>query len=86
MCNKLYFLLFSCLIFPLALRGSEVLTRRLSVSFHDMPVKQALDEIARKADFEWSYNAGILNHGQKVTLTAADWTVRESLREMMVEE
>lgn len=67
------------------LRAEEVLARRLSVTFRDTPLKSALDEIARLADFEWSYNAGMLDATQHITLTARDWTVREILREMLGE-
>ncbi len=66
--------------------GAEVLTRRLSISFQNTPIKQALDEVAKLADFEWSYNTRILDAEKKVTFTANDWTVREILREMLGEE
>ncbi len=66
--------------------GAEVLARRLSISFQNTPIKQALDEVARLADFEWSYNTKILEPGRRVTFTAQDWSVREILREMLGEE
>ncbi len=70
--------------YPLA--GEEILARRLSVSFRETPLKQALDEVARLANFEWSYNARILDSGRRVSLSATDWTVREILREMLGDE
>ena len=66
-------------------QGVEVLSRRLTISFDRMPIREALDEVARQADFEWSYNARILNPNHRVTLQARDWTVREILREMLGE-
>jgi len=82
--------LFFCLLFLLQVSGpvsgAEVLSRRLSLSFQEMPIKEALDNIARMADFEWSYNARILNPNQRVTVTVRDWTVREILREILGEE
>lgn len=82
--------LFFCLLFLLQVSGpvsgAEVLTRRLSISFQEMPIKEALDNIARMADFEWSYNARILNPNQRVTVSVRDWTVREILREILGEE
>jgi hypothetical protein len=63
----------------------EVLSRRLTITFNQTPIKEALDEVARQADFEWSYNARILSATHRVTLQAHDWTVREILREMLGE-
>ncbi|MBL7807104.1 MAG: carboxypeptidase-like regulatory domain-containing protein [Saprospiraceae bacterium] len=63
----------------------EVLSRRLTITFNQTPIKEALDEVARQADFEWSYNARILSSTHRVTLQARDWTVREILREMLGE-
>ncbi|HAD14474.1 MAG TPA: hypothetical protein DCF33_18785 [Saprospirales bacterium] len=63
----------------------EVLSRRLTITFNQTPIKEALDEVARQADFEWSYNARILSPTHRVTLQARDWTVREILREMLGE-
>ncbi|MBC7776560.1 MAG: carboxypeptidase-like regulatory domain-containing protein [Phycisphaerae bacterium] len=79
--SLLYLLVSSAPLF-----GAEVLTRRLSISFQNTPIKQALDKVAKLADFEWSYNTQILNAGHRVTLTANDWTVQEILREMLGEE
>lgn len=76
--------IFLTVMLPLA-SGVEVLSRRLTLSFHQTPIKEALDEVARQADFEWSYNARILNPNHRVTLQARDWTVREILREMLGE-
>ncbi|MCK6692453.1 MAG: carboxypeptidase-like regulatory domain-containing protein, partial [Thermoanaerobaculia bacterium] len=62
-----------------ALRGSDVLERTVSVRFDQVPLKQALTEIARQGGFEWSYNASILDESRRVTLVAEGWTVRETL-------
>ena len=74
---------FFLLTSPLA--AEDLLSKRLSISFSGISVKQALDEIARLADFEWSYNANILDNRRRVTLHAKDWTVRETLREILGE-
>lgn len=71
------------LLLSYAVRGEEVLSRRLSVSFQEIPLKQALDEVAKLAGFEWSYNASILDADRRVSLSARDWTVRETLRELL---
>jgi len=85
--KKGIFLSVFCLFLSSApLLGAEVLTRRLSISFQNTPIKQALDEVARLANFEWSYNTRILDAGHRITFTATDWTVREILREMLGEE
>lgn len=81
---RCFFLLVLLFAFTRA-SASEVLSRRLSVHFHETPVKQALDEVARLADFEWSYNPGILDPGRRVSLIVRDWTVREILREILGE-
>lgn len=62
-----------------ALRATDVLERTVSVRFDQVPLKQALAEIARQGGFEWSYNASILDENRKVTLVADGWTVREIL-------
>ena len=80
--TRFLFLLFSLLLsFPVA--GEDLLSRRLSISLRDTPLKQALNEIAKLAGFEWSYNAKILDTDRRVTLHARDWTVRETLREIL---
>lgn len=73
------------LLFSYSVHGEELLSRRLSVSFQATPLKQALDEVAKLAGFEWSYNASILDTDRRVTLVARDWTVRETLRELLGE-
>lgn len=61
------------------LHGTDVLERTVSVRFDQVPLKQALAEIARQGGFEWSYNASILDESRRVTLVADGWTVREIL-------
>ncbi|MDO8368525.1 MAG: carboxypeptidase-like regulatory domain-containing protein [Saprospiraceae bacterium] len=65
--------------------AEDLLSRRLTITLHETPLKQALDEIAKLADFEWSYNAKILDNSRRITLHAKDWTVRETLREILGE-
>lgn len=74
------------LLFSLAsARAAEVLERRIDVVFRQTPLKEALNDIAKKAGFEWSYNANILDGTRKTSLIANDWTVRETLYEILGE-
>ncbi|MBK6996841.1 MAG: carboxypeptidase-like regulatory domain-containing protein [Lewinellaceae bacterium] len=76
------FLLFSLLL-SFHAAGEDLLSRRLSISLREIPIKQALNEISTLAGFEWSYNAKILDTDRRVTLNVRDWTVRETLREIL---
>jgi CarboxypepD_reg-like domain len=67
------------LVFCQNLYGIEVLERRIDVHFQQMPLKEALTQVARQGHFEWSYNSSIINANRLVTLDANDWTVREIL-------
>lgn len=79
-------LLAACLAFFLPqVRAAEILERRISVDFQDILLKNALEEIARQGEFQWSYNAGILPKGKIVTLRASNWTVRETLYALLGE-
>ncbi|MBL7828857.1 MAG: carboxypeptidase-like regulatory domain-containing protein [Saprospiraceae bacterium] len=81
--TKIYLLVFFTCAWMTPVRADDLLARRLSVSFEAVPIRQALDEVARLANFEWSYNAGILETNRRVSLQARDWTVREILRELL---
>ncbi len=83
--NILPFFLF-LLVASSPVAAEDLLSKRLSVTFHGTPLKQALDEIAKLAGFEWTYNAKILDTNRRITLIAKDWTVRETLREMLGEQ
>ncbi|MEI6411291.1 MAG: carboxypeptidase-like regulatory domain-containing protein [Bacteroidota bacterium] len=65
------------------LHATDVLERRIDVSFYQTPMKEALREVAKKGGFEWSYNANILDPNKKVNLAVKDRTVREILIEML---
>lgn len=77
--NIIYLLLFCC---P-SLRAADVLERHINVRFQQTPLKEALAAVAQKAGFEWSYNANIVDVTKKISLTANDWTVRETLYELL---
>lgn len=83
--KRILFCLLAWLMTAHQLVANDLLSRRLSVSFQDTPLRQALDEIARLAAFEWSYNAGILEPNRRITLTARDWTLREILQDILGE-
>lgn len=66
-------------------RAGEVLERRIDVVFKGTPIREALQIVAQRAGFEWSYNASILDATRKTNLIANDWTVRETLYEILGE-
>lgn len=82
---KTILLLISILCCSIPARAAEVLERKIDVVFRQTPLKEALNIIARDAGFEWSYNANILDGSRKTSLTANDWTVRETLYEILGE-
>lgn len=63
----------------------ELLERRVDLVFKNTPIRDALQVIAQRAGFEWSYNAGIVDGSRKANLIANDWTVREALYEILGE-
>jgi hypothetical protein len=65
------------------LRASDVLERHIVVRFWQTPLKEALTTVAQKAGFEWSYNANLIDGSRKISLVANDWTVRETLFELL---
>ncbi len=82
---KTILLLISILCCSMPARATEVLERKIDVVFRQTPLKEALGIIAREAGFEWSYNANILDGSRKTSLSANDWTVRETLYEILGE-
>lgn len=71
------------LFYGLRVQAADVLERHIDVHFQQTPLKEALATVARKAGFEWSYNANIVDAGKKISLLANDWTVRETLYELL---
>ncbi len=71
--------LFLCLCLAMQAQATDVLERTIAVRFDQTPLKEALATIAREGNFEWSYNANIIDGNRRVTLVAEDWTVRETL-------
>ena len=71
------------LLLQAQLYANDVLAHKIEVAFNRTPIADALLEVAQKGGFEWSYNAGILEAGKRVTLFAKDETVREVLHEML---
>lgn len=63
----------------------ELLERRVDLVFKNTPIRDALQVVAQRAGFEWSYNAGIIDASRKANLIANDWTVREALYEILGE-
>jgi hypothetical protein len=73
------FFLFLIVLAPFPAAGAEILDRRIEVNFRNVPLSQALTEVARLAQFEWSYNAEIIKKDARATLQVRDWPVREVL-------
>jgi len=65
------------------LYAAEILERHIDVRFQQTPLKEALAIVARKGGFEWSYNANIVDGTKRISLVANDWTVRETLYELL---
>jgi hypothetical protein len=78
--------LFLLLIWPhlaIPLHAAEVLERHIDVRFRQTPLREALEEVSKKAAFEWSYNANIVDATKRISFMANDWTVREILYEIL---
>jgi len=58
---------------------SNYLYRKISVSFHDITLKKALDEIATEGGFTFSYNSKNFNEQELVSLQAENKTVLRCL-------
>lgn len=53
--------------------------RNISLRLHNATLKNGLDVVAEKADFQWSYNASIIEAERRVSLLADAVSVREAL-------
>ena len=80
--NRLFFL-FSLLFGTARLLAVDVLERHIDVRFRQTPLQEALATVAQKAGFEWSYNANLVDGKKPISLIANDWTVRETLLELL---
>lgn len=70
---------------PYTLRAEEVLSQKIDLQFQDIPLKEALDLVAQKGDFIWSYNAQIIPGNKKMSLSVKQWTIREVLYTLLGE-
>ena len=75
-------LLFACLA-GAQLRATDILAKQIDVTFYQTSLSNALDEVAQQGQFEWSYNANILQPGKQVTFMAKGATVREVLHQIL---
>ncbi len=64
---------------PGKLDAQVLLNRQISLDVHAMPLSQALDTIAEKGRFTFSYNNSILSVDSRVTVTVRDVSVRSVL-------
>jgi CarboxypepD_reg-like domain len=63
--------------------ATGALARRIDVAFNNTPLKTALAEVARKGEFEWSYNPRLIDPNRPVTLTVSRRSVREVLSDIL---
>ncbi|HND88036.1 MAG TPA: hypothetical protein PK971_06905 [Saprospiraceae bacterium] len=74
-------LLFTLSLFylPALLSAQPLLERRVDLSLHDVSQQQALEVLAQRAGFQWSYNVNLLDAGKRISYVAQGVTVREAL-------
>jgi hypothetical protein len=77
--NPRFFFVFLSIVFSFSVSATEILSRKISIILPEMLLKNALDEVAKTANFECSYNPNILEKRPKVRLSVQNWTVREVL-------
>lgn len=69
-----------CLLFPEKTAArTAILERSINLRLHNTTLKEGLDRVAEKANFQWSYNASIIEGERRVTLLAEAIPVREAL-------
>ncbi len=72
--------IFLCSLFLAGtLQGRDVLGLRIAVSYDQTPISEALADLAQKANFEWTYNAKIIDQKSRVSYVAELATIREIL-------
>ena len=78
-----WYALLLCILLSFQASAHDILALRISVSFYQTPLANALQDIADKGNFQWSYNANILEKGRKITFLGQQQTVREVLHEVL---
>ncbi|MDZ7877667.1 MAG: STN and carboxypeptidase regulatory-like domain-containing protein [Saprospiraceae bacterium] len=79
-------LLLFLLLFPSFVKAeTPILERKVSLSFTDRRLPDALIELSRAANFYFSYNSTILNGDKKVSIASKNETVRAVLRRLVGE-
>lgn len=68
--------------FQTSFSQTDLLDRRLSISFADQPVKTALKLISESGGFAFSYHPSLFNDEDRVSLTANNKRLREILNEL----
>lgn len=76
----------SLLVFALALffggkaqAQATLLERRIDLALRNVSQQEALDVVAQRGGFQWSYNVNLLEAGKRINYTATSVTVREAL-------
>lgn len=65
------------------LAQTALLERKIDLSLRNVLQQEALDVVAQRADFQWSYNVRLLEAGKRVTYTRSGVTVREALFQIL---
>ena len=62
---------------------TALLERKIDLSFRNISQQEALDVVAQKARFQWSYNVNLLTAGKRVSYTGNGVSVREALFQIL---
>jgi hypothetical protein len=73
------FIVLLCVSYAFAQQKPPILERKISVSFQQEKLPSALNQIASKGGFSFSYSTAIFSDKQSVTINANNQTVREVL-------
>lgn len=63
--------------------AADILSRRIDVAFSNVPLKSALEAVAQKGQFEWSYNPALIPIDRSIVFAASDRSIREVLYELL---
>lgn len=67
------------LLLPALCVAQPLLERRVDLSLHNVSQQQALEVVAQRAGFQWSYNVSLLDAAKRIDYAAQGVSVREAL-------
>jgi CarboxypepD_reg-like domain len=77
------FILLLTIVLYCPTQAADILSRRIDVAFSNVPLKSALEAVAQKGAFEWSYNPALIPIERSIVFAASDRSVREVLYELL---